>query len=166
MFRLIRLEYLAENLINTINDFDEFLEQFRQTIGSKSSEVIGLKSIAAYRRGLTIESIPKARASLRFNQIKQEYSDQKICLTDKILIDFLLGIALDIAAENKLPIQFHTGFGDRDLHLRFSNPLCLRQLLENPRWQEVPIILLHASYPYTKEAGYLASVYPQVYLDF
>ncbi|MDJ0659675.1 MAG: amidohydrolase family protein [Crocosphaera sp.] len=166
VFRLIRLEYLAENLINTINDFDEFLEQFRQTIESKSSEVIGLKSIAAYRSGLTIEAIPKPTAELRFRQIRQDNTNQKIRLTDKILIDFLLGIALDIAAENKLPIQFHTGFGDRDLDLRFSNPLCLRQLLENPRWKEVPIILLHASYPYTKEAGYLASVYPQVYLDF
>ncbi|MDJ0601511.1 MAG: amidohydrolase family protein [Crocosphaera sp.] len=166
VFRLIRLEYLAENLINTVDKFDLFLEQFRQRIESKSSEVIGLKSIAAYRSGLTIESIPKATAELRFRQIKQDCDNQKIRLTDKILIDFLLGIALDIAAKNKLPIQFHTGFGDRDLDLRFSNPLCLRQLLENPRWQQVPIILLHAAYPYSKEAGYLASVYPQVYLDF
>lgn len=31
-------------------------------------------------------------------------------------------------------------------------------------WQ-VPIVLLHSSYPYTREAGYLASVYKNVYLD-
>ncbi len=166
VFRLIRLEYLAETLINRIDDFDVFIDCFCQEIESKYPEVVGLKSIAAYRSGLTIESIPRATAQLRFTQIKKENNAQKIRLTDKILIDFLLGIALDIAAKNKLPIQFHTGFGDRDLDLRFSNPLCLRQLLENPRWREVPIILLHASYPYTKEAGYLASVYPQVYLDF
>ncbi|MGB5595932.1 MAG: amidohydrolase family protein [Crocosphaera sp.] len=166
VFRLIRLEYLAETLINRIDDFDVFIDCFCQEIESKYPEVVGLKSIVAYRSGLTIESIPRATAQLRFTQIKKENNAQKIRLTDKILIDFLLGIALDIAAKNKLPIQFHTGFGDRDLDLRFSNPLCLRQLLENPRWREVPIILLHASYPYTKEAGYLASVYPQVYLDF
>lgn len=29
----------------------------------------------------------------------------------------------------------------------------------------MPILLLHASYPFTKEAGYLASVYANVYLD-
>jgi len=29
----------------------------------------------------------------------------------------------------------------------------------------VPIVLLHASYPWTKEAGYLASVYDNVYAD-
>ena len=27
-------------------------------------------------------------------------------------------------------------------------------------------MLLHSSYPYTREAGYLTSVYPNVYLDF
>ena len=31
---------------------------------------------------------------------------------------------------------------------------------------DVPMVLLHASYPYTREAGYLATVYPNVYLDF
>lgn len=166
VFRLVRLEYLAETLMSKINDFETFLDHFCQEIDPPSSEVIGFKSIAAYRSGLSIEAIPLNTAKLRFQQIKQESNGNKIKLTDKILIDFLLRIALDIAAKYKLPIQFHTGFGDRDLDLRFSNPLLLRQLLENPQWNEVPIILLHASYPYTKEAGYLASVYSQVYLDF
>jgi predicted TIM-barrel fold metal-dependent hydrolase len=31
---------------------------------------------------------------------------------------------------------------------------------------KIPIVLLHSSYPYTREAGYLASVYENVYLDF
>lgn len=32
-------------------------------------------------------------------------------------------------------------------------------------YPSVPIVLLHASYPYTREAGYLASVYSNVYAD-
>lgn len=28
------------------------------------------------------------------------------------------------------------------------------------------IVLLHGSYPYTREAGYLAAVYSNVFLDF
>ncbi|MGD1698491.1 amidohydrolase family protein [Dapis sp. BLCC M229] len=63
-------------------------------------------------------------------------------------------------------MQFHTGFGDPDLDLRLSNPLHLRFLLEDNRFHNAPIILLHASYPYTREAGYLASVYPNVYIGF
>ena len=42
----------------------------------------------------------------------------------------------------------------------------MRSLLEDRRFRNAPIVLLHASYPYAQEAGYLASVYPQVYLDF
>lgn len=30
---------------------------------------------------------------------------------------------------------------------------------------DADFVLLHSSYPYTREAGYLASVYPNVYLD-
>lgn len=58
-------------------------------------------------------------------------------------------------------------FGDRDLDLRLANPLHLRTLLEDKRFSKCRIVLLHASYPFSKEASYLASVYPQVkYLEF
>lgn len=65
-----------------------------------------------------------------------------------------------------MPIQFHTGFGEPDLDLRQSNPLHLRLLLEDNSFRNASIVLLHTSYPYTREAGYLASIYPNVYLDF
>lgn len=53
-------------------------------------------------------------------------------------------------------------FGDKDLDLRLSNPLYLRNVLEDKRFSKSRIVLLHASYPFSKEASYLASVYPQV----
>lgn len=54
-------------------------------------------------------------------------------------------------------------FGDKDLDLRLSNPLHLRSLLEDNRFSKSRIVLLHASYPFSKEASYLASVYSQVW---
>ena len=87
-------------------------------------------------------------------------------LTEKALIDYLLVHALRVASRREIPVQFHTGFGDPDLDLRLANPLHLRPLLEEKQWHRAPIVLLHAGYPFVKEAGYLASVYPQVYLDF
>ncbi|KAL6987312.1 glutamine synthetase [Sarracenia purpurea var. burkii] len=57
-------------------------------------------------------------------------------------------------------------FGDNDLDLRLSNPLHLRAVLEDKRFSKCRIVLLHAAYPFSKEASYLASVYSQVYLDF
>lgn len=53
-------------------------------------------------------------------------------------------------------------FGDKDLDLKLSNPLLLRNVLEDKRFSKCRIVLLHASYPFSKEASYLASVYSQV----
>jgi predicted TIM-barrel fold metal-dependent hydrolase len=63
-------------------------------------------------------------------------------------------------------VQMHTGYGDRDLDLVLANPALLRPLLEQTRFEALRLVLLHASYPYTREASYLAAVYPQVYVDF
>lgn len=52
-------------------------------------------------------------------------------------------------------------FGDKDLDMRLSNPLHLRSVLEDARYSKSRIVLLHASYPFSREASYLASVYPQ-----
>lgn len=55
-----------------------------------------------------------------------------------------------------------TSFGDKDLDLRQANPLHLRNVLEDHRFLDCQIVLLHASYPFSREASYLASVYEQV----
>lgn len=63
----------------------------------------------------------------------------------------------------KKPFQFHTGLGDNDITLTTSSPSHLQAFIR--KFPTVPIVLLHASYPWTKEAGYLASVYDNVYAD-
>ncbi|HXH84332.1 MAG TPA: amidohydrolase family protein, partial [Candidatus Tectomicrobia bacterium] len=62
-------------------------------------------------------------------------------------------------------LQVHAGFGDPDIDLPLANPALLRPVLEDPRWRDVPIIVLHMAYPYFREAAFLASVYPQVHVD-
>ena len=73
---------------------------------------------------------------------------------------------LEVPAKHKIPIELHTGFADPDLDLRDANPLNLRFLLEDNRFKKAPIVLSHGSYRYTREAGSLASVYANVYIDF
>ena len=65
-------------------------------------------------------------------------------------------------AELGLPIQLHIGYGDRDVRLHRSDPTLLSDLLQ--LLPPVPIMLLHC-WPYQRQAGYLAAVWPQVYLD-
>jgi uncharacterized protein len=164
--RILRLEVLAEQLIPQIEDFDTFVQTFTSQIDPPPNEVVAFKSIVCYRTGLDIQFVSRDVAATNFYQLKQQVQNQPLRLINKPLIDFLLQQALLIAAKYRLPIQLHTGYGDPDLDLRLANPLHLRSLLESPQYRHAPIVLLHASYPYMREAGYLASVYPQVYLDF
>ena len=91
--------------------------------------------------------------------------DGRVRLAVKPLNDYLLLRALEIAERQAMPVQIHTGFGDADLDLREANPLHLRPLLESGRYAKVPFVLLHASYPYVRELGYLAAIYPNVWAD-
>jgi predicted TIM-barrel fold metal-dependent hydrolase len=60
-------------------------------------------------------------------------------------------------------VQFHTGLGDADITLMRANPAHLQPLIA--KYPRAKFVLLHASYPYTREASYLTAVYKNVYLD-
>jgi len=49
--------------------------------------------------------------------------------------------------------------------MRLGNPLQLREILEREDYQQMQVVLLHESYPYTQLGAYLAAVYPHVYFD-
>jgi predicted TIM-barrel fold metal-dependent hydrolase len=72
--------------------------------------------------------------------------------------------AVHAAAAARLPVQFHVGFGDRDLDLNRVDPLLLLPLLRQPQITRVPILLLHC-YPFHRNAGYLAQAFENVYFD-
>ena len=164
--RILRIEALAEDLLVAASGFADVLARFRAALDPPPANVVGLKTIAAYRTGLDVgrPSVDEARAA--WDRWKQSAPpDRRPRLADKALVDFLLHNALELAARRRLPVQVHTGFGDPDLDLRLANPLHLRPLFEDARYKPVPIMLLHASYPFAREAGYLAAVYPNAYLD-
>lgn len=93
-----------------------------------------------------------------------------IRINHKPVNDFLVNLLARLLRDHSVsvgrppkPIQFHTGLGDNDLKLLLANPSYLQPFIE--AYPEVPVVLLHASYPFTKEAGYLACVFANVYLD-
>jgi uncharacterized protein len=98
-----------------------------------------LKTILAYRGGLDLDAADPAgrRRLLEALEVNRDTGDP-------------------------LPVQVHTGFGDPDLLLTRSDPSLLKPLFE--RFAETPFVLLHC-YPFVREAGWLASVYANVFFD-
>ena len=159
---LLRIESVAGGLVDGAGTFAEFAERFDAALRSARDDgYLGLKSIIAYRTGLAVEAIDEARAAEAFEQ--QRGIGARVAV--KALLDHLLVRALGIARELGLPMQLHTGYGDRDLDLALGNPLHLRGLLESGSADGVPLVLLHGSWPYTREAAYLAAVHEHVYVD-
>jgi predicted TIM-barrel fold metal-dependent hydrolase len=157
---VLRLERLAEDLIVEHGDLGALLDAFLAALDAARPELAAVKSVIAYRSGLDIGQPEAREAADALGQVGPGR------LTSKPVLDALFGVAADWAAGHGLPLHLHTGFGDRDLDLRLANPLHLRPLLESGRLGgRAPLVLLHASYPYVREAAYLASVYPNVYVD-
>lgn len=166
MLPLLRLETFAQALILRHETFDAVVDELVAAVeGARAAGYVGLKSIIAYRTGLAVRATTRAEAAGAFGPVKEQARrDGRLRLATKALTDYLLLRALEIADRQALPVQFHTGFGDADVNLLDANPLHLRALIE--AYRQVPFVLLHASYPYVRELGYLAAIYANVYADF
>jgi uncharacterized protein len=164
---ILRLEVLAQRLIVQHETLDAVLDAYSAVVErARANGFVGLKSIIAYRTGLAVEPTSRDAAVAVFGPVKERARrDGRVRLATKPLNDYLLLRALEIAERQALPMQIHTGFGDADLDLREANPLHLRPLLESGRYANVPFVLLHASYPYVRELGYLAAMYANVHAD-
>ncbi|XP_075110147.1 protein fluG isoform X1 [Nicotiana tabacum] len=168
--RILRVEHVAEKILEkgsnrTTWTLGSFMEIFTEELKSVADKVLAFKSIVAYRSGLAINTeVTEKEAEEGLSDVLS--AGNPIRISNKSFIDYIFVHALKVAQSYDLPMQIHTGFGDKDLDLRLVNPLHLRNLLEDKRFLKSRLVLLHASYPFSKEASYLASVYPQVYLDF
>jgi hypothetical protein len=163
---MLRLETLMQQLIIQYQDFDEVVERYKLALtNAREQGYCAFKSIVAYRTGLNISEWSKDQAVSSFQEALSAIRNEQLRLAHKPLIDYLLHIAFNLAAEQELPIQFHTGYGDGDTDMRLGNPLHLRAVLERKDYQSMKVVLLHESYPYTQLAAYLAAIYPHVYLD-
>lgn len=73
-----------------------------------ANEIVGLKSIAAYRSGLEINPyVTKEDAEIGLSEVLQ--SGKPVCITNKSFIDYIFTRSLEVALQFDLPMQIHTG---------------------------------------------------------
>jgi uncharacterized protein len=157
---ILRLERLAEDLLETGTDPDSFPAAFRAALqdAADSPDTVGTKTIAAYRTSFDIEWSPPTDAEVVKHARELAARPKPLRLDSPVLIAF----GVHEAAERGLPVQVHVGFGDRDLDLHRTDPMLLLPLLRT--MTPVPVLLLHC-YPFHRQAGYLAQAFDHVNFD-
>jgi predicted TIM-barrel fold metal-dependent hydrolase len=156
---VVRLEAIASGLL--AEGADDYADRFRSAVADAVERgAVGAKSVLAYRTGFDIEWSRPTDAEAQQAAEAWARTQGDAPLKDPRLIVFGILTAVDAG----LPVQFHVGFGDRDLDLHRVNPMLLLPLLRTPEVQRVPVLLLHC-YPFEREAGYLAQAFGNVYMD-
>jgi uncharacterized protein len=175
---IVRLERVAEDVVAAGVGAGGFADAVRSALATRTAAagvvgVVGVKSIAAYRTGLDLSPDRPTDAEVTAAAGRWLATGARAAgargaaaaagpprIADETLQRFLIWCGVDLG----LPVQFHVGYGDSDVDLDRGNPLLLTPLLRAIQPTGVPVMLLH-NYPYHREAGYLAQVFPQVYLD-
>ncbi|BBY50079.1 amidohydrolase [Mycolicibacterium arabiense] len=157
---ILRLERLAEDLLEGGTSAEDFPAAFRAALqaAADSPDVVGTKTIAAYRVGFDVEWSRPDDADVVARARDLAAQPRPLRLDDPLLIAF----GVHEAAAHGLPIQVHVGFGDRDLDLHRTDPMLLLPLLRT--MLPVPVLLLHC-YPFQRQAGYLAQAFDHVNFD-
>lgn len=166
VWELARLEPVVDRLLEEQAGVREVLAGVDDFVGQALRDgSVGFKTVIAYRTGLAVDpdaSITSAERGLG--------ADRRAGLeprrSGKALRDLLFRRLLEACAEADRPVQVHTGMGDSDIRLAESHPLLLDAVLRTPLGSSVDVVLIHASYPWHEEAGYLASVRPRVWTEY
>ncbi|HEY9778404.1 MAG TPA: amidohydrolase family protein [Planktothrix sp.] len=166
VFRCCRIESSLQEAMIESETFESLEKSFpSKLLDSKEFKLVGLKTIAAYRGGLEIKLAKRDEAKADFRAAKESLlQDGKSRITRGEMYHYFLTQAFILAQQSNLPVQIHCGIGDQDEDLRLANPLCMREVLESPRFSKTKFVFLHC-YPYVREAAYLCSIYPNVYMD-
>ena len=161
-FEIVRLESVAESII-TQTDAAGFRNTFTDELTRRAKSAVGFKSIIAYRYGLDFN--PDKPTDAEVDAAAGEWLTE-IAASDRARLSHpvLLRYILWAAVEFRKPIQFHVGYGDSDINLHRCDPTQMTEFIRRTVDTGVQITLLHC-YPFIREAGFLAQVYPHVWLD-
>jgi hypothetical protein len=138
-------------------------EEMGELAGCPARPLLRIEWTAEQAEGDLVEHVRAEVASAR----DTGYAALKTIAAYRGGLELLPDVVLVALEQNEstgqpLPVQVHAGFGDADLLLPRADPGYLKPVIE--RFRETPFVLLHC-WPFVREAGWLAHVYPNVHLD-
>jgi predicted TIM-barrel fold metal-dependent hydrolase len=160
---VIRLERVAEELAETGVNANSFIRSYTEALAAAAADAVAVKTIIAYRYGLDFDPSrpsPRETAAAAAEWLHDCEQRGSIRLDHPVLLRAVLWAGVDLGK----PVQFHVGYGDSDIVMHRCDPTKMTGFLQATRGSGVQVMLLHC-YPFQREAGYLAHVYPHVWLD-
>ncbi|CAG8167651.1 unnamed protein product [Penicillium nalgiovense] len=179
--RIVQIEAMAESTILQVSNsrkngesvWNNFRQRFQDALGNAldDASIVGFVSEICCRTGLDVDAYSSDDTTLGGSLIRildSGTTKSGFAVDDKGICDWIVQQTLKAISFKKKagivkPLLFHTGLGDNRINLLRANPACLQPLIA--QYAGADIVLLNAGYPYTREAGYLAVTYPNVYLD-
>lgn len=161
-WEVYRIEPVMDKLRENCNRFTEFIEAYQSDIRNalKKNNVLGLKSIIAYRSGLEIGKIDEEKAEIQYEVYRKNHREAV-----KELRDYCLHIAMEECTRADKVMHIHTGVGDGEVVLHKASPSMLVNMLREEKYANTKVHLVHGGYPWMEEAAFLCSVFPHVYMD-
>jgi predicted TIM-barrel fold metal-dependent hydrolase len=164
---VVRVEAIAEEVAAASSSTGEFEALLVPSLRAATAKAVGLKTIVAYRHGLDLDTGRPSPAETTLaigGWLSSIESGARPRLSSKVLLAHLLHESLDLAADEGLVLQVHAGFGDSDLQLDRTNPALFTPWVRLASARGVDVCFLHC-YPFHRDAGYLAAVFPNVFFD-
>jgi hypothetical protein len=160
--RVTRLEpWILQHRDGSFDDLVSGVEA-EATSAAADPNCVAYKSIVAYRTGLDVGDPSSSDAEAAFARWRDDdWAETREHA--KPVRDFLIRRTLAIAKANDRPFHFHCGGGDPDINLAYAGPASMFPLLIDV--QDQAVVLVHSGYPWVREAAYIASVLPNVYLE-
>ena len=139
--------------IDNINTYTDFM--YRVIKEKKAGGCSSLKSAIAYDRSIEIGAATAKEAQAAMGFGKKEPSAAVI----RKFQDYIFDVICEIAANEKIPLQIHTGLGI----MAGSNPMLLQSLIK--RHPDTTFVLMHGGYPWMDDLCGLVHVYSNVIVD-
>ena len=163
VFRLFRYEDIFFSQIKTAADYDGLLAAVLSGVRqAAASGFAGLKGHIGEKCGFDVRQVSDEEARRAFPQAR---AGDKAGVTAVYYAMF--GHLLELCGELDIPLHLHTGTtgfkGRTDVYS--LDPILMAPFLNNPRFYGAKIVLLHGSFPYTRNAAWMAYNFPNVYLD-
>lgn len=166
-YRILRIEPLVKRLLESSLTFQELSDSFDEALlgAVRKRGFVGFKSVVAYRTGLDIGNPAEREARLSFGARRDGSEREWFGPKVKPLRDYLLSRTAALASRLRVFLQIHTGLGDTDVVAEKCSPLLLARFLKRDEVSKTPIILIHGGYPYTDEAAWMCSVFPNAHFE-